>query len=87
MKTPPIPEPGRRPSSVQLPAARVEPALKAALTSIALEQGRSVSDLIRCYLRESVESQSRKSGEAGAGKKGRDLEVQALGRGAAMERD
>ena len=58
MDKPIITRPGRRPSSVQLPPVKVEPALKAALDAIALEQGRSLSDVIRCYLRYSVESRS-----------------------------
>jgi predicted HicB family RNase H-like nuclease len=44
----------RRPSSVQLPPVRVEPQLHQALQAIAQEEGRSLSDVVRHYLRDRV---------------------------------
>ena len=50
----------RRPPSVQLPPVRVEPGLHQALQAIAQEEGRSLSDVVRQYLREQVSKRSQR---------------------------
>lgn len=42
------------PRTLQLPPVRVEPNLHNALAAIAASEGRTVSDVIRTYLREAV---------------------------------
>ena len=50
----------RRPPSVQLPPVRVEPRLHQALQAIAQEEGRSLSDVVRHYLRDQVAQRSQR---------------------------
>ena len=50
----------RRPASVQLPPVRVEPRLHQALQAIAQAEDRSLSDVVRHYLREQVSKRSQR---------------------------
>lgn len=47
------------PRSIALPPVRVEPQLQRALAAIAAKEGRTVSDVIRTYLREAMAERAR----------------------------
>lgn len=49
------------PASIQLPPVRVEPRLHEALVAIAEREGRTITDLMRGYLRTAVANDKRRS--------------------------